>query len=97
MKKCSCTVYLYGPRSEKTCLRGFANNKGADQSAHSRRLISTFIICFLESIIYKLVTSEISFFEPVSVAEETDLSPALSETLKRHSGSYGVNFSNVIK
>ena len=25
---------LFGPRREKTCLRGFANNKGADQPAH---------------------------------------------------------------
>ena len=24
---------IYGPRREKTCLRGFANNKGADQPA----------------------------------------------------------------
>ena len=26
----------FGPRHEKTCLRGFANNKGADQPAHQR-------------------------------------------------------------
>ena len=25
----------YGPRGEKTCLRGFANNKGADHPAQS--------------------------------------------------------------
>ena len=25
-----------GPQREKTCLRGFANNKGADQTAHSQ-------------------------------------------------------------
>ena len=36
----------YGPRREKTCLRGFANNKGADQPAHPRRLISAFVISF---------------------------------------------------
>ena len=29
-----------GPRREKTCLRGFANNTGADQPSHPRRLIS---------------------------------------------------------
>ena len=54
-------IYLiYGPRREKTCLRGFANNTGSDQPAHPRRLISAFVIRFIESIISKLATSEIS-------------------------------------
>ena len=48
-----------GPRREKTCLRWFANNKGADQPANLHRLISTFVICILESIISKLAASEI--------------------------------------
>ena len=26
---------LYGPRCQKSCLRGFANNKGADQPAQT--------------------------------------------------------------
>ena len=43
-------------------------------------LISAFVIRFLESIISKLATIEISFTWPVSVAEETGLSLALSET-----------------
>ena len=38
---------IYGPRRKKTCLRGFVNNKGADQPAHLRRLISAFVIPFL--------------------------------------------------
>ena len=33
---------LIAPQREKTCLRGFANNKGADQPAHPRSLISSF-------------------------------------------------------
>ena len=41
----------YRPRREKTCLRGVANNKGADQPAHPHSLISTFVILFLKSII----------------------------------------------
>ena len=61
---------------------GFANNKEADQPAHLRRLISAFVIRFLESIISRLVTSEISIFKLVSVAEETDLSLAFSKTPK---------------
>ena len=51
-----------GPRHEKICLRGFANNKGADQPARTRRLISTFVIRLLLSIISRLATSEISIF-----------------------------------
>ena len=53
---------LYGPRRGKTCLRGFANNTGADQPAHPRSLISAFVFRCLESIIYKLATGEISIF-----------------------------------
>ena len=61
---------LIGPRREKTCLRGFANNTGADQPAHSRSLISAFVIRFYESTICRLATDEISIFLLVSVAEE---------------------------
>ena len=38
------------------------NNKGADQPAHMRNLIHTFVIPLLESIISKLATSGISMF-----------------------------------
>ena len=38
------------------------NNKGADQPAHPRSLISAFVIHFLESMISILATSEIYFF-----------------------------------
>ena len=53
---------LYGPWHEKTCLHGFANNKGTDQPVYPRSLISAFVICILESIICKLATGEISIF-----------------------------------
>ena len=46
---------------ENTCLRGFANNKGADQPAHTRSLISAFVIRFMESIISRTSTNEVSF------------------------------------
>ena len=58
------------------------NNTGADQPAHPRSLISAFMICFLESIISKLATCEISIFYLVYVAVETCLSLTLSETPK---------------
>ena len=73
-------MHLYnGKCGEKTWLRRFANNKGADQPAHPRCLISVFAIRFLESTISKLTTSEISIFRLVTVAEETGLSLALAE------------------
>ena len=75
-------IIEYGPRRQKTCLPGFANNTGADQPAHPHSLIRAFVICFLESIISKLATGEISIFQLVSVAEETGLNLALSETSK---------------
>ena len=65
-------VYNMGlPRREKNCLRGFANNTGADQPAHPLSLISAFVIRFPESFICKLASGEISIFKLVSVAEET--------------------------
>ena len=52
---------IFGPRREKTCLRRFANNTGADQPAHPCSLISAFVIRVLQRTIFKLATSEISF------------------------------------
>ena len=60
--------------------RVFENNTGADQPAHPPSLISAFVIRFLESIICKLSIGEISIFKLVSVAEETGLKLALTET-----------------
>ena len=51
---------INGLQHKKTCLRGFANNIGADQPALPGSLISAFVICFLESFICKLATGEVS-------------------------------------
>ena len=51
------TKGVFGPGRKKTCLRRFANNKGADQP-----LISAFVILFSESSISRLATGEISLF-----------------------------------
>ena len=52
-----CETHDYmGLKREKTCLRGFANNKSADQPAHARSLISALVFRFLEIIISKLAT-----------------------------------------
>ena len=46
-------ILIYEPRHEKTCLcHILKNNKCADQLAHPCRLISTFIIRCLDSIIF---------------------------------------------
>ena len=55
-------MIIIGPRREKTCLRWFANNKGAEQPAHPRSLISAIVDRFLERIICELATDEISIF-----------------------------------
>ena len=83
----------YGPRREKTCLWGFVNNKGADQPAHSHSLISAFVIRFVESIICKLDTGEISIFWLVPAVEETGLKFALSKPRRQvlsQRGQYNV-------
>ena len=54
------TCISYGPRREKTCLRGFTNNTGAKQPVHPHSLISAFVFHFLESTICKLATAKIS-------------------------------------
>ena len=46
--------------TQKTCLWGVANNKGADQHVHPYSLISSFVIRFLERNISKLATDEMS-------------------------------------
>ena len=52
--------YTNEPGHEKMCLMSYANNKGADQPAHPRSLISVFIVRCLDSIISLDSISEIS-------------------------------------
>ena len=60
----------------------YANNKEADQPAHPRSLISTFIVRCLDSIILLVFITEISSLYLASVAAQTDLSLTWSETPK---------------
>ena len=55
------------------CLMPYANNKGADQPAHPRSLISTFFVHCLDSMICILALFKISRFKLVSVAEQAGL------------------------
>ena len=59
-----------------------ANNKGTDQPAHLRSLISTFIVRCLESTICIFVLSKVSRPKLVSVAEQAGLSLTWSQTPK---------------
>ena len=53
---------IIGPGHAKMCLMPYANNKGADQPAHPRSLISTFVVHCLESMICILALSQVSRF-----------------------------------
>ena len=53
-------MHAYEPGREKMCLIAYANNKGADQPAHPRILINTFIVRYLDSIVCVLAKSKTS-------------------------------------
>ena len=63
----------YGPGHAKMYLMSYANNKGADQSAHPRSLISTFVVRCSDSMICILAISKVSRFLLAPVAEQTGL------------------------
>ena len=60
----------------------YANNKGADQSAHPRNQISAFVVRCLDSIIRLVSISEISRLQTVSVAVQASLSLTWSKIPK---------------
>ena len=49
----------FEPGHEKMCLMSYANNKGANQPAHPRSLISAFVVRCLDSIISLYSIAEI--------------------------------------
>ena len=51
---------LFGLGHAKMWLMAYANNKGADQPAHPHSLISTFVVRYLDSMIYILAISNVS-------------------------------------
>ena len=52
----------------------YANNKGADQPAHPRSLISTFVVHCLDSVMCLLSVTKISSLLLASAAEQASLS-----------------------
>ena len=77
-----CNAFIYEPGHEKMCLMSYANNKGADQPAHPRSLISAFVVRCLDSVIHVSLVSvtKISSLMLASVAEQAGLSLTWSET-----------------
>ena len=65
---------IYVPHSRDILTLLHANNKVADQPAHPRSLVSTFVIRFLESIITQLNSCNVLLLQLVSVAGRTGLS-----------------------
>ena len=62
LKHQSCNELSLCALTRENLSSGFVTNKGAVQPVHLRRLISAFDIRFLESIISKLASREISIF-----------------------------------
>ena len=60
----------------------YANNKGADQPAHSRSLISAFVVHCLDSVMSLVSVTKISSLMLASVAEQASLILTGSETLE---------------
>ena len=58
----------------------YANNKGADQPAHPRSLISAFVVRCLYSVKSLVSVTKISSLMLASVAEQVSLSLTWSET-----------------
>ena len=67
-------------RAMRKCVLCHANNKGADQPAHPRSLISDFVVRCLDSIISPHSIAEISRLKLASVAAQAGLCLAESET-----------------
>ena len=60
----------------------YANNKGADQPAHPRSLISAFVVRCLDNIIPRISIPEISSANLASVAAQAGLSLLWTQTPK---------------
>ena len=60
--KCFLSSNFWWALMRENLSSGFENNKSSDQPAYTRSLISIFVIHLLESIMSKLVTSQLSNF-----------------------------------
>ena len=58
----------------------YVNNKGADQPAHQRSLMSVFVVCYLDSVMSLNSVTKIWSLMLASVAEQASLSLTWWET-----------------
>ena len=63
----------------------YVNNKSADQPAHPHNLISTFVVCCLDSVIRLVSISELSSLYLASVAAQAGLCPNVANAEDRFS------------
>ena len=75
-------AFLKRATSWENLLMPYANNKGADQPAHPRSLISAFVVRCLDSLIFPVSISEISSLYLASVAAQAGLCLTWSQTPK---------------
>ena len=75
-------IVPFEPHHEKNLFMSYWNNKGADQPAYLRSLISAYVVCYMDSIIPILAIAEISSSKPVSSADHAGSSLNWSQTLK---------------
>ena len=75
-------MQIYELGHEKTCFMSYANNKGTDQPALPRSLISAFVVRCLYSVMSLVSVTKISSLMLASVAEQASLSLIWSETPK---------------
>ena len=80
-KICHASIlFIIWARPWEKCLMSYANNKGADQPAHPRSLISAFVFRCLGSVMSLVSVTKISSLILASVAEHASLSLTWSET-----------------
>ena len=81
MQALTFTVKLINmSRAMRKCVLCHANNKGADQPAHSRSLISAFVVRCLDSVMFLVSVIKISSIMLAFVAEQASMSLIWSET-----------------
>ena len=81
---------INGPQREKTCLRGFANNTGADQPAHLTVWSEPLLFAYWKVSYLNLLQAN-SLFLLVSVAEEAGLNLTLWKPRRQIFSQWGPN------
>ena len=79
---CLCQIQAKMSHVTRKSAFAYANNKGADQPAHPRSRISTFVVRWLDSIIFLVSISKISSLYIAPVAAQAGLNLTWSETPK---------------